>query len=220
MVLRDVSVRDDLITAVPPSEFTKVAKSNFKKMFDRSVAAAALLLFAPLMLLIALLIVLEDGGPVLFRQNRTGICGRTFVILKFRSMRVAEDGLEVRQAIVGDARTTNIGRIIRALSFDEFPQLINVLTGEMSLIGPRPHAIAHDNAWGAVVPNYRSRFRARPGLTGYAQVSGLRGLVSKPEDIASRIAADNYYIENWSVLLDLKILLRTVPLVFRDAHAF
>jgi lipopolysaccharide/colanic/teichoic acid biosynthesis glycosyltransferase len=169
---------------------------------------------------VAALIVMEDGGPVLFRQHRTGLGGQTFVILKFRSMRVAEDGPEIRQARPGDERTTRIGRIIRSLSLDELPQLINVLRGDMSLIGPRPHALAHDHAWGEMVPQYSSRFRARPGLTGYAQVRGLRGLVHSRDDILRRVAADNYYIDNWSLWLDVKIFVRTLSLMLRDAHAF
>jgi len=196
-----------------------VATSLAKRAFDAAAAVVALILFAPLLLLLAGLIVMEDGGPVFFRQHRTGFGGHPFVVLKFRSMRVAEDGPEVRQARAEDERTTGIGRVIRRLSLDELPQLINVLRGDMSLIGPRPHPITLDNAWAAMVPHYGSRFRARPGLTGYAQILGYRGLVRNQDDIAGRVAADNYYIDNWSWWLDLKILARTLPLIIWDENA-
>lgn len=217
----------DLDTSNPPSfgyaeraPTARVATSVAKRVFDTSAAAAALLFLAPLMLLVAVLIILEDGGPVFFRQRRTGFGGRPFVILKFRSMRTAEDGPEVRQANRGDERCTRTGRVIRQLSIDELPQLINVLTGQMSLIGPRPHPIALDRTWGAMTPHYNARYRARPGLTGYAQVRGYRGLVRGPEDIISRIASDNFYIDHWSPWLDAKILARTAWIIFRDPQAF
>jgi putative colanic acid biosynthesis UDP-glucose lipid carrier transferase len=197
-----------------------VASSRAKRGFDLVLAGAALLLFLPLLLLIALAIRAENRGPVLFSQQRSGLHGRPFRIYKFRTMWVAEDGPQVEQAQRIDARVTAVGRILRKLSLDELPQLFNVLKGEMSLVGPRPHALSHDEAWSALAPQYADRFRARPGLTGYAQVSGLRGEVTSPEAIRDRVAADNTYIEQWSFAGDVKLIAMTVPLIFTDEAAY
>jgi putative colanic acid biosynthesis UDP-glucose lipid carrier transferase len=221
MTLRNLERSEgDPLSHAGASPAAKVATSVAKRIFDATGAAAALLFFGPLMLLVAASIVLEDGGPVMFRQRRTGLGGRPFVVLKFRSMRVAEDGPEVRQANRNDERVTRVGRVIRSLSVDELPQLINVLRGHMSLIGPRPHPLALDHAWGAAVPHYGARYRARPGLSGYAQVRGYRGLVRTPDDIVNRVVADNYYIDHWSLWMDVKIVARTIWIVARDPKAF
>jgi putative colanic acid biosynthesis UDP-glucose lipid carrier transferase len=135
-------------------------------------------------------------------------------------MTVAEDGDRIVQATKGDARITALGGLLRKLSLDELPQILNVLKGDMSLVGPRPHAVAHDQAWGQLAPNYARRFRARPGLTGYAAVCGHRGEVTELKAILDRVEADNAYIDNWSIWLDLKIVWRTVPLIFADANAY
>ena len=158
--------------------------------------------------------------PALFRQRRTGLGGSVFTVFKFRTMTVAEDGDVIRQATRGDARLTSVGKVLRKFSLDELPQVLNVLRGEMSLIGPRPHALAHDETWSKLVPGYAQRFRARPGLSGYAQVCGYRGEVTDLASLRARVEADNEYIDTWSLLLDLKILLRTVPLIFRDTRAY
>jgi putative colanic acid biosynthesis UDP-glucose lipid carrier transferase len=197
-----------------------VASSRAKRGLDLVLAAAALVLFLPLLVLVALAIKAEGGGAVLFHQRRTGMNGRPFRIHKFRTMRVAEDGPGIQQARQGDARVTAVGRLLRKLSLDELPQLINVLKGEMSLVGPRPHALSHDEAWSQAVPHYADRFRARPGLTGYAQIRGLRGEVTGLDSIRDRVAADNAYIEEWSLRGDLKLILMTVPLIFSDAAAY
>ena len=199
---------------------TRVAESAVKRSLDVYVALFALILLAPLFALVALAILIDDGGPVLFRQRRTGLHGNIFTVLKFRSMRVAEDAGEVRQACKSDSRVTRVGAIIRALSIDELPQLYNVLRGDMSLVGPRPHALRHDETWGRAVPAYQQRFRTRPGLTGYAQVCGYRGEIREITDIARRTEADNYYIDNWSMKLELQIVLRTLPLLFNDPNAY
>lgn len=199
----------------------KVSASKAKRRLDVVAALAAILVLAPLLLLVSLAIVAEDGGPILFRQRRTGLNGRVFSICKFRSMSVADDsGGEVRQAVRDDHRTTRVGRLIRKLSIDELPQLLNVLKGDMSIVGPRPHAVAHDTSWGQIVPFYAERFAARPGLTGYAQICGLRGEVQQPDQIFDRISADIYYIDTWSLSLDVHILLRTMPLLFNDPCAY
>jgi lipopolysaccharide/colanic/teichoic acid biosynthesis glycosyltransferase len=196
------------------------ADSPSKRLLDIGVAALALLLLAPLLVLVAIAVRLDSRGPALFRQRRTGLNARPFEILKFRSMRVQEDGDDVRQATRSDSRVTRVGAVIRALSIDELPQLINILRGDMSLVGPRPHALSHDELWARSVSGYARRFRARPGLTGFAQVKGLRGEVRTLDDVRARIDADNNYIDGWSFGLDLAIILRTVPLLFHDPQAY
>jgi putative colanic acid biosynthesis UDP-glucose lipid carrier transferase len=191
-----------------------------KRLFDIAVAGGALLLFLPLLVVVMVAIQMESSGPAIFRQRRTGYRGRIFTILKFRTMTVAEDDGEIRQATRNDDRVTAVGALLRKLSIDELPQLWNVMRGDMSIVGPRPHALAHDNYYGALIPTYAARFRAKPGLTGYAQVNGFRGEISDVRCMSDRVAADNSYIEQWSLALDLVILLKTVPLIFRDPNAY
>ena len=197
-----------------------VAQDPLKRAMDILVAGGALLFFAPLLALVAVLIKLESPGPVLFRQSRGGLNGQAFTILKFRSMRCQENGAKVVQARREDDRITAIGRIIRKTSIDELPQLLNVLKGDMSLVGPRPHALAHDEHYGALIPNYHLRFRARPGLTGVAQIKGLRGGTSAIEAMAARIDADNEYIERWTLAGDIGILLMTAPHLLMTENAY
>lgn len=201
----------------PPA---RVSRSRAKRGLDLVVAALALLAFLPLLLVIGTAIWMESDGPILFRQQRTGLHGRPFRIYKFRTMRVTEDGANLRQAVRGDQRVTPLGGLLRRLSLDELPQLLNVLKGEMSIVGPRPHALSHDRLWAARVPDYDGRFRARPGLTGAAQVQGYRGEVNGDEDLFARIAADNAYIDGWSFGRDLSLIARTIPLLLGDANAF
>jgi putative colanic acid biosynthesis UDP-glucose lipid carrier transferase len=197
-----------------------VATSRRKRAFDIILSAGALLFFLPLLLTVALLIRLESPGPALFRQRRTGLNGVIFTVFKFRTMTVVEDGDTIRQATQGDKRVTSLGAVLRKFSIDELPQLLNVLRGEMSLIGPRPHAVAHDEAWGEQAPGYYRRFRAKPGLTGYAAICGFRGEVKELQAIIDRVQADNEYIDTWSFALDMKIVWRTIPLVFADTNAY
>jgi putative colanic acid biosynthesis UDP-glucose lipid carrier transferase len=197
-----------------------VARSRAKRTLDLTVALIGLLMFLPLLCLIAMAVRTESPGPALFRQRRTGLGGQIFTVFKFRTMRVVEDGETIRQATRNDARITPLGAILRRLSLDELPQILNVIRGEMSLIGPRPHAIAHDEAWGQAVPNYSRRFRAKPGLTGFAVVCGHRGEVSDLKSIVDRVEADNAYIDSWSIWLDIEIAWRTIPLIFSDSNAY
>ena len=197
-----------------------VAASIGKRMLDIVGAGFALLLFLPLLLTIALLVRLESGGPVIFKQRRTGHMGRPFTIYKFRTMTVAEDNADVRHATRDDARVTAIGAVLRKLSLDELPQFLNVLKGDMSLVGPRPHALAHDAHYGEAIPTYADRFRAKPGLTGLAQVNGLRGEIHDLRCMRDRVAADNLYIESWSLGLDIAILAKTAVIIFRDPQAY
>jgi putative colanic acid biosysnthesis UDP-glucose lipid carrier transferase len=195
--------------AVQP-RIRRAAINPVKRMIDVFGAGVGLVLLSPLLLVVALVIMLESPGLPVFCQRRTGYGSRPFVIYKFRSMRVCEDGPQIVQAVRDDDRITNVGRLIRRTSIDELPQLLNVLKGEMSLVGPRPHALAHDSYYGDLIPRYDHRFLAKPGLTGLAQVSGLRGRTEDVADMAARVDKDLEYIETWSLLLDIKILLRTI----------
>ena len=154
-----------------------------------------------------------------FCQKRTGLNGKTFPIFKFRSMHVMEDGADVQQAVVGDARITRVGRIIRKFSLDELPQLFNVLAGDMSLVGPRPHAVAHDIEYGAQISNYAVRFQVKPGITGWAQVKGARGVTPTNDIMQDRVNLDAWYVEHASLALDLMILARTPLAVLRTRNA-
>lgn len=199
----------------------KAASSALKRLVDFSTALIWLLLFLPAFVLIALMIKLESPGPVIFRQRRTGLNGKIFTIFKFRTMRVAEDDHCVRAAKRVDPRITWVGEMLRRTSLDEIPQLLNVLKGDMSIVGPRPHALAHDLDYGRRIPDYHLRFRVRPGITGLAQVRGLRGGIETFTDMQRRVAADNEYIERWSGLSsDLVIIVRTIPVLLTKTNAY
>jgi len=191
-----------------------------KRLFDFCGALALLIAIAPLLLIVAVLIKLDSPGPVFFRQQRHGFNQRRFRILKFRTMTVAEDGIAFTQAIKDDPRITRIGRYLRRWNIDELPQLVNVLTGDMSLVGPRPHALTHDQDFERRVAFYARRHNIKPGITGWAQVNGHRGPTDTEEKMRARVEHDFYYIDNWSILLDLYILALTVlsPRAFRNAH--
>jgi exopolysaccharide biosynthesis polyprenyl glycosylphosphotransferase len=181
-----------------------------KSVLDGILAALGLFVLAPLLALIALVIRLDSNGPALFTQTRTGLNGKKFRIYKFRTMTVQEDGAVIQQATQGDPRVTRIGRILRKTSLDELPQLLNVIRGEMALVGPRPHALAHDQHYGREIPTYEHRFAVKPGVTGWAQVNGARGETPTVAHMQRRIDLDVWYVQNQSLALDLKILTRTV----------
>lgn len=181
-----------------------------KRGFDLVLGTMALVALAPALLVVALMVRLTSPGPAIFKQTRRGFDGREFRIWKFRTMRVAEDGPALRQAQRDDDRVTPLGRILRRASLDELPQLFNVLKGEMSLIGPRPHALAHDDAYGAEIREYALRRHVKPGLTGAAQAAGLRGETRTLAQMQARVARDLWYIDNWSIWLDIRIALQTV----------
>jgi Undecaprenyl-phosphate glucose phosphotransferase len=180
-----------------------------KTVFDRTLASVLIALLSPLFLLITLAIKLETRGPVFFRQCRHGINGNAFSVWKFRSMFMIEDHCGVAQAKKDDPRVTRVGRIIRRTSIDELPQLLNIITGEMSFVGPRPHAIAHNHHYQKLIEFYAARNVVKPGLTGWAQVNGLRGETADDALMAARVSCDQWYIRNWSFWLDVKILLMT-----------
>ena len=193
---------------------------RFKAVFDRMCSLLLLLGLSPLMLLIMLLIRLSGPGPLLFRQQRHGIAGELIEVLKFRTMREHEEpGGRVVQATPDDKRVTSIGHLLRRTSLDELPQLINVLRGEMSLVGPRPHAIEHNDFFKSRIPRYMLRHKVKPGVTGWAQINGLRGITDTREKMALRIEHDLWYIQNWTLWLDLKILLQTpLAMIHRNAY--
>jgi putative colanic acid biosynthesis UDP-glucose lipid carrier transferase len=191
-----------------------------KRCIDAIGALAGLILLAPLLAITAVMIKLESPGPILFRQRRCGFSGKPFNIYKFRTMSVLEDGPTVDQATRADCRVTRVGKLLRRASIDELPQLLNVLNGSMSLVGPRPHALAHDNHFDKVVRNYAFRHHVKPGLTGWAQVHGHRGPTPTVADIRKRVEFDLWYIDNWSLRLDFLIILRTVVEVMRARNAY
>ena len=195
-------------------------EQSIKRSVDIVLSSVALLLLMPVMLLTAIAIKLDGRGPVIFRQNRKGFNGKQFVMLKFRSMTVQENGASVTQAIRNDPRVTSIGKLLRASSIDELPQLVNVLSGEMSLIGPRPHALAHDSQFEKVLSDYAFRHHVKPGITGWAQCNGARGATPKIEQIQERVKLDLWYINNWSLWLDFQILVKTFFEVLRKRNAF
>jgi len=194
-----------MASPLPPHALVK------KDIFDRVFAAVALLALAPAMIVIAVAVKLSSRGPVFFKQYRKGADGRVFQIYKFRSMRShMEKAGVVTQATKGDPRVTSVGRFLRRTSLDELPQFINVLRGEMSVVGPRPHAIEHDEIYQEVVNGYIHRYRIKPGITGWAQVNGFRGETDRLEKMEKRVEHDLYYLRNWSFVLDMRIVLATV----------
>lgn len=195
------------------------ASPALKRTIDVTGAIVLIVLLGWMLLAVALLVRLTSPGPALFRQRRTGMNGRVFLILKFRTMRVMEDGPAVAQAVPNDLRVTRLGAFLRRSSIDELPQLLNVLKGDMSLVGPRPHAVAHDAHYSAILPHYNRRFAVRPGMTGAAQVLGLRGQIRGPDCIARRVATDIAYADGWTVIDDLIIVARTLGLLIRQTNA-
>ena len=186
---------------------------------DYVIGSLALFIALPVMAAIAVAIKFDSPGPVLFRQRRHGLNRRVIEVLKFRSMTVMENGAAVQQAKRVDARVTRAGQFLRRTSLDELPQLINVLRGEMSLIGPRPHALVHDDHYGEMLERYANRHQVKPGMTGWAQVNGFRGPTETPDKMRDRVDRDLTYIDRWSLWLDLKILAMTVFVGFRHKNA-
>jgi Undecaprenyl-phosphate glucose phosphotransferase len=191
-----------------------------KRATDVLISGAMLTLAAPLMVVIAALVKASSPGPIIFRQRRYGLNGDEIIVYKFRTMTVTEDGSTIVQATRADPRTTRIGNFLRRYSLDELPQLINVLQGRMSLVGPRPHAVAHNEMYRRLIKGYMVRHKVRPGITGLAQVNGLRGETRTLAQMEARVRYDLEYLRNWSLELDLEILAKTALRVFSDAEAF
>ncbi|MGH8741355.1 MAG: undecaprenyl-phosphate glucose phosphotransferase, partial [Burkholderiales bacterium] len=196
------------------------ANGVVKRASDFLLALAILLLISPLMLALALGVKLSSPGPVLFKQRRYGLDGKRIVVYKFRTMTVAEDGDVVHQATRHDARVTRFGAFLRRNSLDELPQFINVLQGRMSVVGPRPHAVAHNEMYRKLIRGYMIRHKVKPGITGFAQVNGWRGETDTVDKMKRRIEYDLQYLRNWSLLLDLQIILKTIVVVLQKDNAY
>ncbi|MBX3621818.1 MAG: undecaprenyl-phosphate glucose phosphotransferase [Rhizobacter sp.] len=191
-----------------------------KRVSDIVLASIILVLISPVLLAIAIGVKMSSPGPVIFKQRRTGLDGDDITVYKFRSMTTQDNGPVVRQATKGDARVTRFGAFIRRTSLDELPQFFNVLQGRMSIVGPRPHAVAHNEEYRRIVKAYMVRHKVKPGITGWAQVNGQRGETDTVEKMAARVEYDLEYLRNWSLGLDLQIIVRTIRLVFFDRNAY
>jgi putative colanic acid biosynthesis UDP-glucose lipid carrier transferase len=191
-----------------------------KRLTDVAISVIVLLLLLPLLVLIAVMVKLSSPGPVIFKQRRYGLDGAEIAVYKFRTMRVTEDGSQIKQATRSDSRITPFGALLRRTSMDELPQLINVLQGRMSLVGPRPHAVAHNEEYRKLIKGYMVRHKVLPGITGLAQVNGCRGETTQLQDMEARVNYDLDYLRHWSPMLDFKIILLTIVKVFRDEKAY
>ncbi len=211
-------VGDIPVVAMNESPFVGI-DGVVKNASDFILALVILILLLPFMLCIALAVKVTSPGPIIFKQRRYGLNGEEIVVYKFRSMTVAEDGPNVVQAKKNDQRFTKIGAFLRRTSLDELPQFINVLQGRMSIVGPRPHAVAHNELYRKLIKGYMLRHKAKPGITGWAQVNGWRGETEELDKMKGRIEHDLYYLKNWSIWLDLCIILRTIWTVIRKDNA-
>jgi putative colanic acid biosynthesis UDP-glucose lipid carrier transferase len=191
-----------------------------KRISDIVLASIILLLISPLLLTIAIGVKMSSPGPAIFRQRRNGLDGEEIIVYKFRSMRVMDDGAVVKQATKGDPRITPFGAFLRKTSLDELPQFINVLQGRMSIVGPRPHAVAHNELYRQLIKAYMVRHKVKPGITGWAQVHGHRGETDTVEKMQARVEYDLEYLRNWSLGLDLQIIARTIVVVLRGSNAY
>ena len=219
-----IQARVDTLNGIPVVAVCETPYFGFngfvKTISDYILATLALILLSPLMILIAIGVRASSPGPALFRQHRYGLDGKKIVIYKFRTMTVLEDGPKIRQATKVDERVTRIGQILRRTSLDELPQFINVLQGRMSVVGPRPHAVAHNEIYRKLIDGYMVRHKVKPGVTGWAQVSGLRGETDTVEKMERRVEYDLAYLRNWSLRLDLVIILKTILVLFGDKRAY
>jgi putative colanic acid biosynthesis UDP-glucose lipid carrier transferase len=207
------------VVAVCESPFTGFS-GVVKRASDVVLSGIILTLAAPVMLAIAIAVKLGSPGPIIFRQRRYGLDGREIVVYKFRSMRVTEDGATIVQARPGDPRLTRVGAFLRRTSLDELPQFFNVLQGRMSIVGPRPHAVAHNESYRKLIKGYMVRHKVKPGITGWAQVNGYRGETETLDKMKARIDFDLDYLRNWSLRLDLYIIVRTFWVVTKGDQAY
>ena len=191
-----------------------------KRMRDIVLASTMIAIATPVMVAIAITIKLTTPGGVIFRQRRYGLGGEEIIVYKFRTMTVSDDGLHVDQVSQDDSRVTPLGRILRRYSLDELPQLINVLQGRMSVVGPRPHAVAHNEEYRKLIKGYMVRHKVMPGITGLAQVNGCRGETANVADMEKRIQYDLQYLRDWTLMLDLKILAQTMKSLLSDKKAY
>ncbi|MES2579506.1 MAG: undecaprenyl-phosphate glucose phosphotransferase [Pseudomonadota bacterium] len=207
------------VVAVCETPFTGF-NGIIKRLSDIVIAGVLLCMISPLLLIVAIGVKSSSPGPILFRQRRYGLDGQEIIVYKFRSMRVAEDGAIVTQATLNDKRVTPFGQLIRKTSLDELPQFFNVLQGRMSVVGPRPHAVTHNEMYRKLIKGYMIRHKVKPGITGWAQVNGYRGETKTVESMKSRIDYDLEYLKKWSLALDVRIILKTILLVFKDSKAY
>ena len=207
------------VIAICESPFTGF-NSLLKRVSDIVLATLIQIMLLPIMAVIAVTIKLTSKGPIIFRQRRYGLYGEEIMVYKFRSMTVAEDGAKVVQATKNDQRVTKVGGFLRKTSLDELPQFINVLQGRMSIVGPRPHAVAHNEQYRKLIKGYMLRHKVKPGITGWAQVNGLRGETDTLDKMEARIAYDLDYLRHWSLWLDMWIIVRTVLVVLKRENAF
>lgn len=191
-----------------------------KRLCDIILSTVILAVTFPVFMVISILVKITSKGPVIFKQKRYGLEGKEITVYKFRTMKVMEDGEKVEQARKNDTRLTRIGGFLRKTSLDELPQFINVLQGRMSIVGPHPHAIAHNEEYRKVINGYMIRHKVLPGITGWAQVNGYRGETETVDKMVARIQHDIDYIRNWSIALDLKIIVKTLLVVFTDKQAY
>lgn len=189
-----------------------------KRLIDLGGALLVFVIFSPLLAVIAVAIYIEDGGPIFFIQSRAGLNGEPFRIIKFRTMYVSSS--DTHQATSSDPRITRVGRYLRRWSFDELPQVFNVIRGEMSLVGPRPHPIWLDEIWLPELPDYQKRYSVKPGITGLAQVNGCRGETAEPKAMHSRLLYDLRYVNHCSITVDLIILMRTIALIWQETNIY
>jgi putative colanic acid biosynthesis UDP-glucose lipid carrier transferase len=213
------TVCDMPVVSVCETPFTGT-NGVIKRLSDIVLSLIILLMLSPILLGIACGVKFTSPGPVIFKQRRYGLDGQEIVVYKFRSMTVCEDGAQVIQARKGDQRITRLGGILRKTSLDELPQFINVLQGRMSIVGPRPHAVAHNEQYRKLINGYMVRHKVKPGITGWAQVNGLRGETDTLDKMKARVDCDLDYLRHWSLGLDLYIILKTVAIVFKDQHAY
>jgi Undecaprenyl-phosphate glucose phosphotransferase len=219
-----IQARMDMIGGIPVLSVCETpfhgTNAFMKRASDIVLGSLILVLIAPLLLAIGLGVKLSSPGPMLFKQRRYGLDGREVIVYKFRSMRVAEDGAVVKQATRDDPRVTRFGAFIRRTSLDELPQFINVLQGRMSIVGPRPHAVAHNEQYRKLISGYMIRHKVRPGITGWAQVNGLRGETDTVDKMKARIEYDLDYLRHWSLKLDLSIIWKTIFVVLGKQNAY
>jgi putative colanic acid biosynthesis UDP-glucose lipid carrier transferase len=219
-----IQARMDTIGGIPVLAVCETPFQGMNAMVKRAsdilLGALILIAIAPLLAAIALGVKLSSPGPVLFKQRRYGLDGREVIVYKFRSMTVAEDGAVVTQAKKNDARVTRFGAFLRRTSLDELPQFLNVLQGRMSIVGPRPHAVAHNEQYRKLIKGYMIRHKVRPGITGWAQVNGLRGETDTVDKMKARIEYDLDYLRHWSLKLDLQIIWKTIFVVLKKQNAY
>jgi len=220
LIQANINVIDGIpVVAVCESPFVGI-NSIIKRISDIVISLSILLFISPLMLLIAMGVKLTSRGPVLFKQRRYGLDGREIIVYKFRSMTVMEDDGQISQATRNDPRVTRFGNFLRKTSLDELPQFINVLQGGMSVVGPRPHAVSHNEMYRNLIKGYMIRHKVKPGITGWAQINGFRGETDTLEKMQARIDYDLDYLRNWSLFLDLLIIFKTISVVIEDKNAY